>query len=1232
MSDGVMIDILPRLSMATVDRVLADVKRTFKAGGAEAGKDMSAGFTAGFAEISRTSEASFREMQRGMFDLQLAEARVNSERLASYEKMTDGMIAAQKRLNDVIAQGQKLMADSREADAAVVAGSRTSAYKRTPIIPRTANIVGGGAAAIAGGIAIGGLDIAARTSQPLNDILVRHQDSADNVQRLTQASYRIAGQTGISPQDLGRGAEAVEQAGYRGQNAVSVLETAAKVAQMAHTDIDTAVAGITTTMNDFKVNGEQNNPAKFLDDMNNIAGKLVVTLGNLKDVNPAEYFKSLANIEPIAGQYMPNVNPNQASAQVDAIASIASQAGMPPERAMLNAAQVISQMGNPKGPKAKALEQLGLRPEDLATTMRDQGVIPVLDKINNAIQSKFDPNTGLYNMGWKFNDAGQLKALQQIDIDQLGGMGDQGAAALQLLQTTPFQNATATNKSIQKAFDDAGITDPTITGTVKNWLQFQKTANGPSAGVQGGQMPQLTQAQVVSSIAGTGDVQRSMLPLLQNMPQLKNMLDQYSSEGNAQGFKQAFDQWQQTLPAKMKILEGNLEDFAGTLGQTILPAATRLAGDLNSAADWLDKHKAAEEALVAAMVALAGAWSAAKLINLGADLLPALSFAADKAKALGTILSERLPTQIEAGASTFATEMQTAGATSATTLEGGATTAAGEIAAGGSAFKAGLLAAIPDLLAMVAPVLAAAAGGIALGQYTNPSLPASSGHHADVAVAQARAGMANPSAISKALHGHAYGGVVGQPLMGVPDTGGDSVLGMLPNGQPVGLRGGEGILTPETVQALGGEDGVNALNANPWSNPGKVASTFYGSFAKGVAQYSPWGKYLTATSQTLDSLTQASQDAQAAQGGPTQAMTPGLSSSPAYGASRASYPHGASGTQGAIQDAYAQSGFPPGQFADLQWIIAHESGGNPNARNPSSGAYGIGQFLGHEHDKYGAMGAYSGDAGAETRAMLQYISDRYGSPAAAKSFWQSHGWYSQGGVIPQSPSQHSTTPSPSHRAEAPQKAPQKGNQAPMGPTGKRESADVLAQVFGTGNNGMPNGPSGDRNIMANPSQQLTAEGKGFSISGGIIGAAESAAMSAANVSAFGAPAGSLAQPLFDLANRAMGYGGQLVGIGLEGLMETLLPNDSPGADPSKNIFGKMALGIAGAHPSGSNMAGSHAKQLDPKKDLDAGAAQAKQQPASHTFNFGDIHGNGTDQASLQKAVNHAVNIGSFAGT
>jgi TP901 family phage tail tape measure protein len=86
-------------------------------------------------------------------------------------------------------------------------------------------------------------------------------------------------------------------------------------------------------------------------------------------------------------------------------------------------------------------------------------------------------------------------------------------------------------------------------------------------------------------------------------------------------------------------------------------------------------------------------------------------------------------------------------------------------------------------------------------------------------------------------------------------------------------------------------------------------------------------------------------------------------------------------------------------LADWKRLVDKESGGNPNARNPSSGAYGLGQFLGSTLEAYRKYGAGSSDPVDQIRAMAQYISDRYGNPSAALAFHNANNWYSAGGPV-----------------------------------------------------------------------------------------------------------------------------------------------------------------------------------------------------------------------------------------
>lgn len=82
-----------------------------------------------------------------------------------------------------------------------------------------------------------------------------------------------------------------------------------------------------------------------------------------------------------------------------------------------------------------------------------------------------------------------------------------------------------------------------------------------------------------------------------------------------------------------------------------------------------------------------------------------------------------------------------------------------------------------------------------------------------------------------------------------------------------------------------------------------------------------------------------------------------------------------------------------GTSAPERWIIMHESGGRPDAQNPSSTAFGLGQLLLGNRILYLGANYATTDCGLQLGAFRHYVRDRYGTAAAAQAFWQSHGWY-----------------------------------------------------------------------------------------------------------------------------------------------------------------------------------------------------------------------------------------------
>jgi hypothetical protein len=87
-----------------------------------------------------------------------------------------------------------------------------------------------------------------------------------------------------------------------------------------------------------------------------------------------------------------------------------------------------------------------------------------------------------------------------------------------------------------------------------------------------------------------------------------------------------------------------------------------------------------------------------------------------------------------------------------------------------------------------------------------------------------------------------------------------------------------------------------------------------------------------------------------------------------------------------------QFGFGSDQFPCLESLWEKESGWDPHASNPSSGAYGIPQSL--PGSKMASAGAdWQTNPATQIEWGLGYIRDSYGSPCSAWGHSQANGWY-----------------------------------------------------------------------------------------------------------------------------------------------------------------------------------------------------------------------------------------------
>jgi hypothetical protein len=97
--------------------------------------------------------------------------------------------------------------------------------------------------------------------------------------------------------------------------------------------------------------------------------------------------------------------------------------------------------------------------------------------------------------------------------------------------------------------------------------------------------------------------------------------------------------------------------------------------------------------------------------------------------------------------------------------------------------------------------------------------------------------------------------------------------------------------------------------------------------------------------------------------------------------------------EAALDTAIGREGVPAAWHDGLSFIVAQESSGQVDARNPHDEARGLFQLTSASYH-YNPHGAASfGNAEEEAQGGIRYIRQRYGTADAAAAFWRSHHWY-----------------------------------------------------------------------------------------------------------------------------------------------------------------------------------------------------------------------------------------------
>ena len=95
----------------------------------------------------------------------------------------------------------------------------------------------------------------------------------------------------------------------------------------------------------------------------------------------------------------------------------------------------------------------------------------------------------------------------------------------------------------------------------------------------------------------------------------------------------------------------------------------------------------------------------------------------------------------------------------------------------------------------------------------------------------------------------------------------------------------------------------------------------------------------------------------------------------------------------ALKQAMVLEHVPEDQFLALAWIMAQESGGIIDTKNPHSTARGLYQLLKAQYELNPNGQKSFGNAIEECQGGIRYIVHRYKTADHAREFWEKHHWY-----------------------------------------------------------------------------------------------------------------------------------------------------------------------------------------------------------------------------------------------
>lgn len=554
-------------AVVQVDRMAASFEATGAAVKASMTEVSAAAGTAGEA-VTAADAAINAANERALASF----ATLSAQAERSAEQVYVSMAGMAAKTQASLAELEAAEARAAGATAAFAASVDASAVKGEMAAARYAAIQKGALLVGAAGLVASGMFVhmAGDFESATQRLVSSAGETQANLGMVRDGILALGPQVGNTSAELAKAMYIIESGGQHAADGLKVLKAAAQGAKTEGAELVPVADAITSILQDYHLKA---------DSAALVTSKLVAAVGAGKTTFQ-EFTSSLSSILPIASSAKISLD--------DILGALASMTvhGMSAAQASQNMADAVKHMLAPTQVQAKELGQLGMSAQDLAGMLSEKGLTGTLNVLTETILKHMGPSgkVMLDTFNQSKDAAGAVKTMLAGMPPELRKLADQ------------FVAGSITVKDWNREIK-ALPTDQAQLAT--QFASLENRARGFSDVLKSGQPAAQSYQDALRRVMGDATGLNVALMLTgENTEYVTNAVKTVTDATNeADGSVKGWHEIQGTFNQRLSEAKAGAEALGVSIGQKLLPVASRIMEIFAAGAQWISQHKAASTAL-----------------------------------------------------------------------------------------------------------------------------------------------------------------------------------------------------------------------------------------------------------------------------------------------------------------------------------------------------------------------------------------------------------------------------------------------------------------------------------------------------------------------------------------------------------------------------------------------------------------------------------------------------------